>query len=74
VMLTLIILVTPKSYLWELTMIVHGPLGCLLLSATFLCWERKSIARLVNFLLTFEFVQLKSYSLGKSYLKVSLPG
>jgi hypothetical protein len=26
VALTLIVLVTPKSYLWKLTMIIHGPL------------------------------------------------
>jgi hypothetical protein len=32
------------------------------------------IARLVNFLLTSESVQLKSYSLGEAYLKVGLPG
>jgi hypothetical protein len=43
----------------KLTMIVHGPLGCLLLSVTFPCRERKLIACLVNFLLTSEFVQLK---------------
>jgi hypothetical protein len=53
------------EYLWTL--------GCLLLSVTTPCRERKPIARLVNFLLTFESVQLKSYSLGEACLKVSLP-
>jgi hypothetical protein len=37
-----------QSYLWKLTMIVHGPLGCLLLSVNFPCRERKPIAMLVN--------------------------
>jgi hypothetical protein len=58
----------------KLTMIISEPLGCHLLSITFHCRERKSIARLVNFLLTSESVQLQSYSLGEAYLKVSLPG
>jgi hypothetical protein len=58
----------------KLTVIVSRPLGRHLLSVTFPCRERKSIARLVNFLLTSESVQLRSYSLGKAYLKVSLPG
>jgi hypothetical protein len=73
VVLTLIVSVMPKSYLWKLTVNVHGPLGCLLLSVTFPCQERKLIARLVNILLTSEFMQLKSYSLGEAYLKVGLP-
>jgi hypothetical protein len=38
------------------------------------CQERRSIARLMNFLLTSKFVQSMSYSLGEAYLKVSLPG
>jgi hypothetical protein len=74
VALTLIVLVTPKSYLCELTVIVHGPLGHLLLSVTTPCQERKSIARLVNFLLTSESVQSKPYSIGEVCLKVGLPG
>jgi hypothetical protein len=37
------------------------------------CQERKLITRLVNFLLTSEFMQLKPYSLGEAYLKVGLP-
>jgi hypothetical protein len=36
------------------------------------CQERKPIAKLVNFLLTSEFVQLKPYSLGEAYFKVGL--
>jgi hypothetical protein len=59
---------------FKLTVIIHGPLGCLLLSVTFPYRERKPIARLVNFLLTSESVQLQSYSLGKAYLKVGLLG
>jgi hypothetical protein len=62
----------PKSYLCKLTVIVHGPLGCLLLSATTYCRERKPIVRLVNFLFTSKSVQSMSYSLGKAYLKVGL--
>jgi hypothetical protein len=54
--------------------IVHGPLGCLLLSVTFPCRERKPIVRLVNFFLTSESTQLTPYSLGEAYLKVGLPG
>jgi hypothetical protein len=65
--LTLIDSVAPKSYLCKLTMIVYGPLGCLLLSVTTPCRERKLISRLVNFLLTSESVQLKPYSLGEAY-------
>jgi hypothetical protein len=42
----------------KLTVIVSGPLGRHLLSVTFHCRERKPIARLVNFLLTSESVQL----------------
>jgi hypothetical protein len=71
--LTLIDSVIPKSYLYKLTVIVHGPLGHFLLSATFPCQERKPIARLINFLLTSESMQSKSYSLGEAYLKVGLP-
>jgi hypothetical protein len=74
VALTLVVSVTPKSYLCKLTVIVHGPLGHLLLSVTIPCRESKLIARLVNFLLTSESVQLKSYSLGEAYLKVRLAG
>jgi hypothetical protein len=33
-----------------------------------------SITRLVNFLLTSESMQLKSYSLGEAYLKVDVSG
>jgi hypothetical protein len=58
----------------KLTVIVSGPLGGYLLSVTFPCQEIKPIARLVNFLLTSDSVQLQSYSLGEAYLKVSLPG
>jgi hypothetical protein len=58
----------------KLTVIVSGPLGRHLLSITFPCQERKPIARLVNFLLTSESVQLKPYSLGEGGLKVGLPG
>jgi hypothetical protein len=36
--------------------------------------RKKSIARLVNFHLTSEFVQLKLYFLGEACLKVGLPG
>jgi hypothetical protein len=67
VVLTFIILVTPKSYLCKLTVIVHGPLGHLL-SITISCRERKPIVRLVYFLLTFESMHLKLYdSLGEAY-------
>jgi hypothetical protein len=57
----------------RITVIVHGPLGCPLQCVTFPCRVRKLIARLVNFLLASEAVQLKPYSLGEAYLKVSLP-
>jgi hypothetical protein len=67
VVLTLIDSVTPKSYLCKLIVVVHGPLGRLLLRVTTPCRERKLIDRLVNFLLTSESVQLKSYSLGEAY-------
>jgi hypothetical protein len=67
VVLTLVDSVTLKSYLCKLTVIVHEPLGCLLLSVTTPYRERKLIARLVNFLLTYESVQLKPYSLGEAY-------
>jgi hypothetical protein len=59
--------VMPKSYLFKLTVIVHGPLGRLLLSITTPCRERKLIARLVNFLLTSESMLLRPYSLGEAY-------
>jgi hypothetical protein len=36
--------------------------------------RKKPITRLVNFYLTSESVQLKSYSLDKAYLKVGLSG
>jgi hypothetical protein len=36
VTLTLVDSIVPKGYLCKLTMIVHGPLGCLLLSVIFL--------------------------------------
>jgi hypothetical protein len=74
VALTLLDLVAPKYYLCELTVISHGPLGRLLLSVTTPCRETKLIARLVNFFLTSESVQLKSYSLGEACLKVGLSG
>jgi hypothetical protein len=73
VVLTLIDSVAPKCYPYKLTVIIHGPLERLFLSVTIPCRERKLIARLVNFLLTSESVQLKSYSLGEAYLKVDLP-
>jgi hypothetical protein len=57
-----------------ITVIFYGPLGCLLLSITLPCRERRSIARLVNFLLTSEFMQSKLYSLGEAYLKVGSLG
>jgi hypothetical protein len=41
---------------------------------TFPCRERKPITRVVNFLLTSDSMQLKSYSLGEACLNVSLPG
>jgi hypothetical protein len=59
--------VMPKRYLFKLTVIVHGPLGRLLLSITTPCRERKLIARLVNFLLTSESMLLRPYSLGEAY-------
>jgi hypothetical protein len=40
----------------------------------FPCQERKPIARLVNFLLTSDSVQLQPYSLGEAYLTVGLSG
>jgi hypothetical protein len=67
VVLTLVDSIMPKSYLCKLTMIVHGPLGRLLLSVTTPYRERKLIVRLVNFLLTSESVQLELYSLGEAY-------
>jgi hypothetical protein len=56
----------------KLTVMVPRPLGRLLLSVTSPCRERKLTARLVDFLLTFESVQLKPYSMGEAYLKVGL--
>jgi hypothetical protein len=53
-------------------MIVHGPLERLLLSITIPCRESKPIARLANFRLTSESVQLTPYSLGEAHLKVGL--
>jgi hypothetical protein len=73
VALTLIDSVTPKTYLCKITVIICGPLGRLLLSVTIPCQERKLIARLVNFLLTFESMQSMSHSLGETCLKVGLP-
>jgi hypothetical protein len=67
VMLTLVVSVALKSYLCKLTVIVYEPLGRLLLSVTIPCQERKPIDRLVNFLLTYELVQLKPCSLGEAY-------
>jgi hypothetical protein len=52
-----------------MTLSIHRPLGCLLLSVTFPCRERKPIARLVNFLLTSESVQLIPYTLCEACLK-----
>jgi hypothetical protein len=49
VALTLIVSVAPKSYLWKLIVIVHGPLGYLLLSV--------ASPRLVDRLLTSESTQ-----------------
>jgi hypothetical protein len=67
VALALVVLVVPKSYICKLTMIVYGPLGHILLSVTIPCRERKLIARLVNSLLTYKSMQLKSCSLGEAY-------
>jgi hypothetical protein len=64
--LTLVDLIAHKCYLCKLTVIIHGPLGRLLLSVTIPCRERKPIARLVSFLLTSESVQLESYYLGEA--------
>jgi hypothetical protein len=63
-----------QSYLWKLSVIVDGALGCLFLSVTFSHRERKLIAKLVSFLLTSESMQLKLYSLGEACLKVCLSG
>jgi hypothetical protein len=71
---TLVVSVTSKSYLCKLIMILHGPLGQLLLSVTTPCREGKPIARLVNFLLITESMQSVPYSLGEAYLKVNSPG
>jgi hypothetical protein len=49
VVLTLVVSVMPKSYLCKIIVIVHAPLGCLLLSVTIPCRESKLITRLVNF-------------------------
>jgi hypothetical protein len=67
VVLAFVVLVAPNNYLCKLIVIVHGPLGRLLLSITIHCRERRLIARLVNFVLTSESVQLKPYSLGEAY-------
>jgi hypothetical protein len=64
---TLIDSIAPKSYLCKPTVIVHGPLGRLLLSITIPCREREPIARLVNFHLASESVQLMPYSLGEAH-------
>jgi hypothetical protein len=74
VALTLIVSVASKSYLYELIVIIHGSLGCSLLSITIPCREREPIARLVNFLLTSKSVRLKPYSLDEACLKIGLPG
>jgi hypothetical protein len=70
--LTLVDSIAPVCYLGEPSLSIHGPLGCLLLSITLPCWERRPITRLVNLLLTSESVESKPYSLGKAYLKVGL--
>jgi hypothetical protein len=64
-----------KSYLCKLTVIVHEPLGRLLLSVTTSYRERKLTARLVNFLLISEFMQraIEVVLVGWSLLKVGLP-
>jgi hypothetical protein len=49
VVLTLVVLVMPKSYLCKLTVIVRGHLWHLLLSVTIPYRERKLIVRLVTF-------------------------
>jgi hypothetical protein len=72
--LTLVVSVTFKSYLCKLTVIIHEPLGRLLLSVTIPCREREPITKLVNFLLTSESMQSKPYSLGEAHLKVGLHG
>jgi hypothetical protein len=74
VVLTLLDSIAPNYYHCELTMIVSRPLGCHLLSVSFPRRERKPIARLVNFFLTSESVQLQPYSLGEACLKVCLSG
>jgi hypothetical protein len=74
VVLTLLDSIAPNCYHCELIVIVSRPLGRHLLSAGFPCRERKPIARLVNFLLTSESVQLQPYSLGEACLKVRLSG
>jgi hypothetical protein len=73
VALTLADSIAPKSYLCKLTMIVHIPLGHLL-SITIPYWKSKLITRLVNFHLTSKSVQLTSYSLCETHLKVGLAG
>jgi hypothetical protein len=67
VALALVDSIAPKSYFCMLTMIAHGPLGHPLLSVTIPCRGSKPIARLVNFCLAFESVQLKLCSLGEAY-------
>jgi hypothetical protein len=67
VALTLVDSIVPKSYFCMLTVIAHGPLGHLLLSTTIPCRGSKPIARLVNFHLAFESMQLKPCSLGEAY-------
>jgi hypothetical protein len=52
------------------SMIVHGPLGCLLLSVIIPCRGSKPIVRLVNFRLAYESTQLKPCSLGEAYLRL----
>jgi hypothetical protein len=74
VVLTLLDSIASNCYHCELTVIVSRPLGRHLLSVSFPYRERKPFARLVDFLLISEAVQLKPYSLGEAYFKVSLPG
>jgi hypothetical protein len=68
VVLTLIDLVAPKSYLCKQTVIVHGPLERLLLRVTIPYRERKPTARLVK-LFEGQFAWLMCSSKLQSYLE-----
>jgi hypothetical protein len=74
VVLTLVDSIAPNWQLGKPSLSFYGPVGRLLRSFTIPFQECKPVTRLVAFLLTSEFMQLKPYSLDEAYLKVGLSG